>query len=245
MSEFVVHGVPGSPFMRAVEVALREKSTPYRVRALSPGESKSPEYMALHPFGRIPAFEHGDFRLYETQAILRYIDEVIPSPPLVPADPRRAARMNQIMGINDWYFFPLVARAIVFNRIVGPKLLNLPCDEAAIAGAVPEGRRCIGELERLLGEQRFLAGDQFTLADVLLAPQLDFFAATPEGASMLAGTKLSAWLTRVNARPSMIATPRPMPLQAAAKPTPAEARLVPAGIAAPNSCHRTAARSSI
>ena len=216
MSEFVVHGIPGSPFLRAVEVALREKSAPYSLRALSPGEHKNPEYLMLHPFGRIPAFEHGDFRLYETQAILRYIDDVIPSPPLEPKDPRLAARMNQIIGINDWYFFPLVGRTIVFNRIVGPKLLNLPTDEAAIAAAVPEGRRCVGELERLLGEQPFLAGERLSLADVLLAPQLDFFAATPEGASILAGTRLSKWLARMNARPSMAATPRPLPLQAAA-----------------------------
>jgi glutathione S-transferase len=216
MSEFVVHGIHGSPYMRAVEVALREKSAPYRVRTISPGENRTAEYLALHAFGRIPALEHGDFRLYETQAILRYIDDVIPSPPLEPADPRLAARMNQIMGINDCYFFPLVGRAIVFNRIVGPKLLKLPVDEAAIAAALPEGRRCIGELERLLGEQRFLAGDQLSLADVLMAPQLDFFAATPEGASMLAGTRLSTWLQRMNGRPSMLATPRPLALQAAA-----------------------------
>lgn len=216
MTEFIVHGIPGSPYMRAVEVALREKSAPYRAQALTPGEHKSPEYMALHPFGRIPAFEHGNFRLYETQAILRYIDDVIPSPPLEPADPRLAARMNQIMGINDWYFFPLVGRTIVFNRIVGPKLLRLPVDEAAIAAAVPEGQRCVAELDRLLGEQPFLAGDQLTLADVLLAPQLDFFAATPEGAAILAGTRLSTWLARMNKRPSMTATPRPLPLQAAA-----------------------------
>jgi len=216
MSEFVVYGIPGSPFMRAVEVALREKNAPYRVHALSPGEHKNPEYLARHPFGRIPAFEHGDFRLYETQAILRYIDDVIPAPPLEPADPRRAARMNQIIGINDWYFFPKVAAVIVFNRIFGPKLLGLPADEAAIAAAVPEGRRCIGELERLLGEQPFLAGDRISLADVLLAPQLDFFADTPEGAEALAGTQLSAWLARMNARPSMLATQRPPQLRAAA-----------------------------
>jgi glutathione S-transferase len=216
MSEFVVHGVPGSPFMRAVEVALREKNAAYRVRAMSPGESKSPEYLARHPFGRIPWFEHGDFQLYETQAILRYIDDVLPSPPLEPTEPRLAARMNQIIGINDWYFFPKVAAVIVFHRIVGPKLLGTPVDEAAIAAAVPQGQTCIDELERLLGEQPFLAGDSLSLADVLLAPQLDFFAATPEGASMLTGTRLSAWLARMNARPSMIATPRPQPLQAAA-----------------------------
>jgi glutathione S-transferase len=137
---------------------------------------------------------------------VRYIDDVIPSPPLEPTDPRLAARMNQIIGINDWYFFPLVARAIVFHRIIGPKLLGLPPDEAAIAAAVPHGQLCVRELERLLADQPFLAGDRLTLADALVAPQLDLFNATPEGASMLTGTKLSSWLARMSARPSMIAT---------------------------------------
>ncbi|MGH8258652.1 MAG: glutathione S-transferase family protein [Steroidobacteraceae bacterium] len=216
MSEFIVQGVNGSPFTRSVEIALREKNAPYRVHALSPGESKSPEYLARHPFGRIPMLEHGDFRLYETQAILRYIDDVIPSPALEPSDPRLAARMNQIIGINDWYLFPQVARAIVFHRFIGPKLLGMPADEAAIAAAVPQGRLCIGELERLLGAQAFLAGDRLSLADIQLAPQIDFLAATPEGAAMLEGTKLSEWLARMNARPSMIATQRPEGLRAAA-----------------------------
>jgi glutathione S-transferase len=216
MSEFVVYGVPGSPFMRSVEVALREKGASYRVHVLGPGDGKKPEHLARHPFGRIPVLDHGDFRLYETQAILRYIDDVIPSPALTPSDPRLAARMNQIIGINDWYFFPKVAAVIVFNRIVGPKLLGTPVDEAAIAAAVPQGQVCIAELDRLLGTQSYLAGDELTLADILLAPQLDFFAVTPEGRSLLAGTRLLSWLARMNARPSMLATPRPQPLQEAA-----------------------------
>jgi glutathione S-transferase len=217
MSDIVVYGTPGSPLLRAVEIGLKEKGATYRLQPLAPGETKTEGYLKQHhPFGRMPAFSHGDFSLYETQAILRYLDAVFPQPGLTPADPRAAARMNQIIGINDWYLFPKVAAAIVFQRIIGPVLLGMPTDEAAIQAALPMGRTCIAELDRLLGGKPFLTGDQLTIADVMLAPQLDFFADTPEGASLLAGTGLTAWLARMNARPSMVATQRPEPLRRAA-----------------------------
>jgi glutathione S-transferase len=135
---------------------------------------------------------------------------------LEPADARAAARMNQIIGINDWYFFPKVGAVVVFNRIVGPVLLGMPTDTAAIEAAMPMARTCIGELDRLLGDQPFLAGDRLSIADVMLAPQLDFFAATPEGRALLPGTRVAGWLERMNARPSMRATLRPEPLRQAA-----------------------------
>ena len=216
MSDIVVYGVPGSPFVRSVQMGLEEKGVAYRLQAIGPHELKGEAHLARHPFGRVPAFEHGDFRLYETQAILRYLDDVFPEPRFVPADPRAAARMNQIIGINDWYFFPKVAAVVVFQRIVGPALLGMPTDETAVAGAQPLARTCIAELDRLLGAQRFLAGDQVSIADLMLAPQVDFLAATPEGKALLDGTGLKAWLARMNARPSMLATLRPEPLRGAA-----------------------------
>src|SRR5258705_6408162 len=132
MSDIVVYGVPGSPFLRAVQIGLEEKRVAYRLQAMGPQESKSEAYLKRHPFGRVPAFEHGDFCLYETQAILRYLDDVFPEPPLVPPDPCAAARMNQIIGINDWYFFPKAAAAIVFQRLIGPVLLGTATDQAAV-----------------------------------------------------------------------------------------------------------------
>ncbi len=216
MSDIIVYGVPGSPFVRSVQMGLEEKGAAYRLQAIGAQELKGEAHLKRHPFGRVPAFEHGDFRLYETQAILRYLDDVFPEPALEPADPRAAARMNQIIGINDWYFFPKVAAVIVGQRIVGPALLGMTTDEAVVAAAVPPGRVCIAELDRLLGSQRFLAGDQLSIADLMLAPQIDFLAATPEGRTMLAGTGLEAWLARMNARPSMIATQRPESLRSAA-----------------------------
>jgi glutathione S-transferase len=180
------------------------------------GDSKSEAYLKKHPFGRVPAFEHGNFGLYETQAILRYLDDIFPEPPLKPRDAQQAARMNQIIGINDWYFFPKVAAVIVFQRIIGPVLLGIRTDEAAIEAALPMGLTCIAELDRLLRAQQFLAGDHLSIADLMLAPQLDFLAETPEGKSLLGGTQIEAWLVRMNERPSMQATQRPDELRRAA-----------------------------
>jgi glutathione S-transferase len=216
MSEIVVHGVPGSPFLRAVVTALQEKHRAYRLRTMRPGDAKSPEYLQLHPFGRIPAFEHDGFQLYETQAILRYIDAIFPEPALQPTDPKAVARMNQAIGINDWYLFPEIARVIVFQRIVGPALMGLTPDEAAIAAAALKLPTCIGALDRLLGGQAFFAGDRLSLADLMLAPQLEYLVATPEGHVAMQGTALVAWLHRMSARPSMQATLPPENLRKAA-----------------------------
>jgi glutathione S-transferase len=147
---------------------------------------------------------------------LRYLDDVFPEPPFEPSDPRAAARMNQIIGINDWYFFPKAAAVIVFQRIIGPILLGIATDETAITAAVPMAQVCVVELDRLLGAQQFFAGDSLSIADLMLSPQLDFFVETPEGKSLLGETRLKAWLDRMNARPSMQAIPRSEGLRLAA-----------------------------
>ncbi len=204
MSEFVVHSHPGSPFGRAVMATLEEKGAPFRLARLAP---KSPEHLALHPFGRIPIFEHDGFRLYETQAILRYLDRVLPSPALTPSDPKRAARMDQLMNINDWYLFQGVGNVIIFHRVVGPKVLGTTPDEDAIKAAMPKARVVFDELARLLGQQPYFAGDTITLADVMLAPAVEFFTRTPEWTALGAPhANLGAWLARMQARPSMKAT---------------------------------------
>jgi glutathione S-transferase len=85
MSGFVVHGVPGSPYVRAVLATLEEKGLPYRIAALTPGQHRQEPYVSMNPFSRMPTIQHDDFVLYETQAILRYIDRVAPQPALTPA----------------------------------------------------------------------------------------------------------------------------------------------------------------
>src|ERR1700694_5049685 len=207
MSEFAVHSIPGSPFGRAVLTTLEEKGTSYRFSPVAPGTLRSAEHLARHPFGRVPVLEHNGFLLYETQAILRYLDRVLPNPALTPVDPKRAARMDRVMNVNDWYLFQGVVNVIVFHRVVGPRVMGLTPDEAAIEAAMPKARAVFAELARLLGGPPFFAGDAISLADLLVAPQLAFFTQTPEWAVLGAPHKnLAAWLARMEARPSLRAT---------------------------------------
>ncbi len=207
MSEFIVHSIPGSPFGRSVLATLEEKGARYRLLPVAPATLRTPQHLTRHAFGRVPVLEHGDFRLYETQAILRYLDRLLPQPALTPAEPRAAARMDQLMNINDWYLFQGVANIIAFQRVVGPRLLGLTPDEAAIAAAVPKAQRVFDELAGFLGEQPYFVGAAPTLADLLLAPQLDFLQQTPEWAALTARHRhLPRWLATMQARPSFVAT---------------------------------------
>ncbi len=207
MSDFVVHTIPGSPYARAVMATLEEKRVPWRLSPLAPGQAKQEPYLKLHRFGRMPAIEHDGFALYETQAILRYIDRVWPDPAMTPADAKLAARMDQVMNINDWYLFQGCANVIAFQRVIGPKLLGLVPDEAAIAAAMPRAELVFAELARLLGDQSFFAGEAISLADMLLGPQMDFMSWTPEWHGLTAKRpNLVAWLARLNERPSFKVT---------------------------------------
>ncbi len=200
---FVVHGIPGSPYVRMVLLALIEKAFPYTFAKMPFGGHKTPEYLTRHPFGRIPAFEHDGLAFYETQAALRYLDRIMPVPELTPRDPKAEARMNQLIGIGDSYMMPDVSAKISFLRLIAPRL-GIPVDEAAIAEALPRAKICIGEVARLLGGSRFLAGEVVTLADLMIAPHLDYFEMTPEGHAIMAPhANLMGWLGRMRDRCSM------------------------------------------
>ena len=156
----------------------------------------------------MPVLEHGEFRLYETAAIVRYIDRVLPGPALTPAEARdAAARMDQLMNVNDWYLFQGVGNVIGFQRIVGPRLLGLTPDERAIAAVLPKAQVVLDQLARELGDRPYFVGAHLTLADLLLAPQLEFLSQTPEWAGLTTRSpNLDAWLERMAARPSMRVT---------------------------------------
>jgi glutathione S-transferase len=207
MSEFTVHSVPGSPFGRAVFAMLEEKGATYRLAPVAPGTLKSEPHLFRHPFGRVPVLEHDGYMLYETQAILRYLDRVLPQPALTPAAPQAAARMDQVMNINDWYLFQGVGNVIAFQRVIKPRLMGQPADETAVARAMPQAQAVFKELSRLLADNSHFASKDVSLADIIVAPQLDFLSQTPEWALLTATTpNLASWLDRMNARASFKAT---------------------------------------
>lgn len=207
MSAFIVHSVPGSPYGRAVFATLEEKGVGYRFAPVAPGTLKSEPHLSRHPFGRVPVLDHDGYMLYETQAILRYLDRLLPDPPLMPADPRAAGRMDQVMNVNDWYLFQGVANVIAFQRVIKPRLMGQPADEAVVAQAMPRAHAVIDELSRLLGDDPYFADKQLSLADIIVAPQLDFLRQAAEWALLTASTpNLLSWLDRMNARASFKAT---------------------------------------
>ena len=179
MSEFIVHSVPGSPFgapywphwKRSGRLTVCRRSR--RLRLAYPSIWRGIRSAAC----RCSSL-HG-FMLYETQAILRYLDRVLPGVALTPTDPTAAAVMDQVMNISDWYLFQGVNNVIGFQRIVAPRLLGQSPDEAAITGAMPRAHSVFRELARLLGDKPYIAGG-LSLADLHVAPQVDFIAATPE-----------------------------------------------------------------
>ena len=88
------------------------------------------------------------------------------------------ARMSQIANIVDWYAMPSISVQIVAERFFSMRFWNRPTDETIIAKAVPEARTCIRALESLKGDGAYMVGDDVTIADLMLAPHLAYFAMT-------------------------------------------------------------------
>jgi glutathione S-transferase len=215
MSPIKIYGVPGSPYVRMPLLACEEKGAPYKMAVMQMGENRMPEHLARQPFGRLPAMEHGDFKLYEAQAMIRYIDQVFPGPSLTPGDPKAQARMNQVMGIVDWYVMPSISAGIGWNRIVAPRF-GMPVNEEAVQNAIPMARTCVEALEAILDGKPYFAGDAVSLADLMAISHLDLLPASPEGAEILKGSPLLGWIDRMRQRPSVRATDTERLMSAAA-----------------------------
>jgi len=207
MSTIAIHGAPGSPYVASALFVLEERQAPYRIVPMTPDaaflEHKRPEHLKLHPFGRMPVIEDDGFFLYETQAILRYVAAKFPGEPLTPASITAAARMNQMIGITDWYFYPQVVATIVLER-KAEHLLHRSPNEAVIEQAIPGARNCVGEIESLMAGKPYLAGEALSLADLHMLPFMHYLSTTPEGADLLGECRgLTAWLDRMRRRPAV------------------------------------------
>jgi len=107
LAEPILFGAAYSVYVRIARLALVEKGVAYRLEEVDIFAEGGPpaDHLARHPFGRIPAFEHDGFRLYESGAIARYVDEAFPGPVLQPAAPKARARVNQAISILDSYAY--------------------------------------------------------------------------------------------------------------------------------------------
>lgn len=208
MAKPVVYGAPYSTYTRSVLLALIEKGVPYELVEVDvfAGGAALSEHLARHPFGKIPTFEHDGFRLYETAAILRYVDEAFPGVALQPDDPPGRARMTQLIGILDSYAYRTMVWDIFVERSRGVSEEGTP-DEAKIAAAVPNAARCFEAIGDLMAGAPFLAGDRLTLADLHAVPIVAYLRLTPEGRTLIeAAPQIGRWWTGMASRPSVMAT---------------------------------------
>ncbi|MGH6904685.1 MAG: glutathione S-transferase family protein [Geminicoccaceae bacterium] len=208
MPKPIVYGPAYSTYTRTVRLALEEKGVDHDLVEvdLIAGATKAAEHLARHPFGKVPAFEHDGFALYETDAITRYVNEVFPGPDLEPGDARGRARMTQAINVVGNYAYPCMISQIFIQRAVMP-MMGDTADEAAIAAALPQAETCVAALERLIDGNDYLAGDRLSLADLLLIPIYDYVAQIPEGERLFAGAPdLRRWWDGVRARESVVRT---------------------------------------
>jgi glutathione S-transferase len=208
MAAPIIYGPQFSTYVRTARLALEEKPTSYELIdvAMMQGAHKQPDFLKRNPFGKVPAFSHDGVELYETDAIIRYVDQAIPGQSLQPADAAPRARMNQIIGILDSFGYNSMITKVVMQRVVAP-MLGGQADEAMIKDGLPTAELCLKEIERLMGSNKFLAGDKVSLADLFLVPIYHYFVATPEGQTMLQPrAKLRAWWDHMKARSSSVAT---------------------------------------
>ncbi len=201
-------GLRISVYTRIARMALEEKNVEYELEEVDIFADSGPpdEYLAHNPFGTIPSLMHGDFYLYETAAITRYIDETFPGVALQPSVSSRRARMNQIIGILDAYTYRPMVWDVYVQRIVvagsGGRV-----DEDLVASAIPTLQEVLRQLDLLRENYEFLAGDSISLADLHAYPMLRYFIETPEGTAMLASFPgLQKWMQQMQQRLSARAT---------------------------------------
>lgn len=195
-----LHLHPFSTYARRVTIALIEKHIPYEpvVVDLAAREHRSPEYLALNPYGRVPTLEDDSFVLYESSAILQYLEATHPTPALVPTDAKGRALVDQHLRLCD------LQMGLPAGQIIFPKRFLPPArwDNAAIAKAQADINRHLGILSTQLGGNDYLVGNRYTLADIAYIPFLEFLplmdVSVPEN--------LVAWSARLLARPSSVET---------------------------------------
>jgi glutathione S-transferase len=200
----IVYGADYSVYVRIVRFVLAEKGIDYELVPVDvfATEGIPAWYFEHHPFGRIPAFEDDGFRLFETSAIARYVDEAFDGPALQPKDPRARATMNQIIGMLDAYGY----RSMVWDVAVERLEKEAP-DEALITGGLSQASTVLQALSSLKATGPWLLGDQLTLADLHAAPIIGYFVKVADGQKLLAEfPEIQAWWTRIAARASFART---------------------------------------
>mmetsp|Transcript_36385 Transcript_36385/g.46335 ORF Transcript_36385/g.46335 Transcript_36385/m.46335 type:complete len:290 (-) Transcript_36385:446-1315(-) len=170
--KITLYGDPRATCTRKVIQMFEEKGYRFEFEIMSLGnkDQKKPEYMMKHPFGKVPLIEvFNGIALYESQAIVRYLNDVLPGVNFVPKNADVRAAMEKWISIYVSYFTP-PQKKIMFERMLKPRRGLGATDEEVVENAKVELEGVLDVMEAQLAKTTYFAGDEYTLADLLFGP---------------------------------------------------------------------------
>lgn len=187
-----------SPNCQRVKIVLAEKNLPYEIVPidLQKKEQKTPEYLKINPYGKVPALTDDSTMLYESLIINEYLDEKYPNPPLMPKDPAKRAKARILVDYGMGHFDSAYQK-LRMELMKDAKEQSQPI----IDGAKADLKKLLQRFEDELGSQEYLLGD-FSLVDADLLPRftrLEGFKVLPDPSM----PRLAKYMERVKARPSV------------------------------------------
>jgi glutathione S-transferase len=208
MSKPTLYGPAYSTYVRTVRMTLVEKNVDYDLVDVDmiSGEHRGTEHLRRHPFGRLPVFEHNGFQLYESNAIVHYIDDAFPGKRIAPAGLHRRARDQQIVDVINAYGYNRVVTRLVLPYFFADK--EKGPDMAAITAAVPDIEHVLGAIQDLMIQSDpYLVGREIGFSDLFLAPIIHYLMMFPEGGRILPKLpRLAGWWLAMQQRDSLTKT---------------------------------------
>jgi glutathione S-transferase len=201
----IVYGASLSPFVRKVQVVLAEKGLDYKLDQVNPF-SPPPEFASISPLKRVPVFRDTDVpepnTLPDSSIICDYLEHKFPTPALYPADPFKRARALWFEEYADSQMAQNLVRAFFFERIV-KKMIRQETDEAVCEKAKSKTMPAVFDyLEKEIGNNEFLIGGKFSIADISICTMLVNLEHAGEPVDAAKWPRLAAYAKRVHARPS-------------------------------------------
>lgn len=195
-----IHGSPISPFVRKTLVCLIEKGVAYELNPISP--FPAPEsHLKISPLGKIPAMTDGDLSIPDSSAICGYIEKRHPEVPMYPEDP---AEFGRALWYENWASneLPKGTSSLFFNR-VAVKMMKREPDQAAIQAILTNVQPAIFDyLEAEIGDQRYLVGDSFSIADISITSQFIQMLYSGESLPAQSHPNITRYVTEHMHRPS-------------------------------------------
>uniref|UniRef100_A0A1J3GZF1 glutathione transferase n=1 Tax=Noccaea caerulescens TaxID=107243 RepID=A0A1J3GZF1_NOCCA len=165
-------------------------------------EQKKPEHLLRQPFGQVPAIEDGDFKLFESRAIARYYATKYSDQGtnLLGKSLEHRAIVDQWADVETHYFNVLV-HPIVMNLVIKPRL-GEKCDFGLVENLKVQLGVVLDVYDNRLSSNRYLAGEEFTLADLTHMPAMGYLMKTDINQMVKARKNMNRWWEEVTARPA-------------------------------------------